>query len=75
MAEPQVDPNRNVDDMPDCLLKYQTIVAQAKQGRKFIDAEFPHDNSSLGDDVADEVFKNKATWESFSARGGRRAAE
>ena len=25
--QPQVDLNRNVDDMPDCLLKYQTIVA------------------------------------------------
>jgi hypothetical protein len=25
----------------------------------------------LGDDVAGEVFSNGATWESFSARGGR----
>jgi hypothetical protein len=72
MDEPQVDPNRNVDQMPDCFLKYQTIVAQAKQRRsKFVDAEFPHDNSSLGAEVANEVFREGADWVSFSAQGGR----
>jgi len=66
-----VDQNRNVDDMPDCLLKYQTIVAQAKQRRsKFVDAEFPHDNSSLGDEVANDVFRKGANWVSFSDQGG-----
>ena len=70
-----MDPNRNVDDMPDCLLKYQTIVAQAKQRkRKFIDAEFPHDDSSLGDEVAGkDIFPRGAVWVSFSEQGGLEA--
>lgn len=71
LDEPMIDANRNVDDMPDCLLKYQTIVAQAKeQNRKFIDAEFPHDNTSLGDDLVANIFPEGARWVSFSAKGG-----
>lgn len=71
LDEPIIDANRNVDDMPDCLLKYQTIVAQAKeQKRQFIDAEFPHDNTSLGDDLVAEIFPEGARWVSFSEKGG-----
>lgn len=47
-----VDVNMDIDNMPDCRLKYQIIVKRAKQGMgRFKDAQFPADNSSIGDGV------------------------
>jgi hypothetical protein len=37
-----------VDDMPDCEIKYQKILKEAKEGKIFEDKKFGHDNTSLG---------------------------
>ena len=47
------DVSLDIDGMPDCRLKYQTIVKRAQRGMgKFTDSTFKADNSALGEDVA-----------------------
>ena len=51
-ARDELDVNMDIDNMPDCRLKYQIIVARAKKGMgKFHDAQFPPDDDSIGDDA------------------------
>lgn len=44
-----LDPNMPIDDMPDCDVKYEKILAEyAKSGEQFTDKQFPTTNDSLG---------------------------
>jgi hypothetical protein len=38
-----------VDKMPDCEMKYQKILKEAKEGKMFTDVQFKADNTSLGE--------------------------
>lgn len=47
-----VDINMDIDNMPDCRLKYKIIQKKAKERKqKFIDKQFPAADSSLGNKV------------------------
>lgn len=44
-----VDINMDIDNMPDCRLKYKIIVERAKAGKgRFTDKQFKGDSSCLG---------------------------
>ena len=47
-----IDIDQDIDNMPDCRLKYQIIMKRAKAGKgKFNDAQFTASNESIGDDL------------------------
>lgn len=46
----KIDPSMPVDEMPDCFIKYDKIVKEAKeQGKLFTDNQFKANNESLGE--------------------------
>lgn len=55
-----IDPNT----LPDCLKKYQLIVARAQKNKtKFIDAQFPAIDDSIGSVVIQKNLGNRTrTW-------------
>ena len=59
--------------MPDCWLKYYTIVERAKAGLgKFKDGQFPANDKSIGDKLIDEgsFSPGELVWLSFSDEDG-----
>ena len=54
-----IDPNT----LPDCLKKYQLIVARAQKNKtKFIDAQFPAIDNSIGSEVIQNLGRGTRAW-------------
>lgn len=53
----------DIDNMPDCRMKYSIIVARAAKGKgKFEDKQFKHNDSVLPEDMARRVGDSPMAW-------------
>lgn len=59
----QIDINQDISKMPDCLKKYQIIVARAQQrNEKYTDNKFRAVDSSIGSTLVSNVYTGPVNW-------------
>ena len=46
-----INENMNINEMPDCEIKYQKILSECKAGSLYTDKDFTADDKSLGPGV------------------------
>ena len=56
LLEVDIDIDQDINNMPDCRLKYQIIIKRAKAGKgKFNDTQFPASNESIRGPIGNEL--------------------
>lgn len=68
-----IDIYMDIDNMPDCKLKYKIIVAKAMKGMgKFQDKQFPPNDNSIGQEVIDNNLRGRGhSWHRVSEKAIR----